>query len=98
MSNHSLIRRFFNPPSHRRAVGLIGLGFGTVWALVYAFDQRLFSLPYVLLPAMLILQGFAEVLPRAWVRFAPMLRFASLTAGATGVVWLLFKLAGWIPQ
>jgi hypothetical protein len=76
----------------------MGFGFGTHWALLYALDHSLFTLPYSLLPAMLFMKGIAEVLPRPWIRTAAILRLASLVAGVIGVVWLTLRFSGWLPR
>jgi hypothetical protein len=96
MSYRPLLRPLFNPPSHRRAEWLTGFGFGAIWAVLYALDHRLFTLPYGLLPSMLLLKGIAEVLPQSWITPAAILRIASLVVGSVGIIWLVLRLAGWL--
>jgi hypothetical protein len=96
MSYHPLLRPLFNPPSHQRADWLMLFSFGTIWAILFALDHSLFTLPYGLLPSMLLLKGIAEVLPRFWITSAGTLRITSLVAGTVGTLWTVLLLAGWL--
>jgi hypothetical protein len=96
MPYHPLLRPLFNPPSHRRADWLMGFGFGAIWVMLYALGHRLFTLPYGLLPSMLLLKGIAEVLPRSWITPAAILRITSLVAGTVASLWVVLLLAGWL--
>ena len=67
LSYHPLLRPLFSPPSHRRAEWILGFRFGAFWSLLYALDYRLFTVPYALLPLMLLIKGITKVLPYTWI-------------------------------
>jgi hypothetical protein len=96
MSYHPLLRHLFNPPSHQRADWLMWFSGGAIWAILFALDHRLFSLPYGLVPSMLLLKGIAEVLPPSWITPAAILRITSLVTATVSSIWFVLLLAGWL--
>ena len=94
MPNHTLLYPFVTPPSHRRTDIIFSFGFSLMWIVLYALDQRLFTLPYPFLPGTFLLKGIAEILPRSWIVPAAGLRITSLIFAIIGTIWILLQVTG----